>query len=252
MVGLAGRGLPAAPALDHARRRATVAAWPARADRCRVRLGMGSASTASAAAAEVVLKSAPERARTDFPHRLPGGEVEVVRQRLDADRGWPGASCRAGLGTDPLPQLLRAPGAARARPAPSGGGRLLLERRADPNAHYARRGPPPASSRRSTPPSPSRRRLPLGAPVAGGGRHPNDGSRCTTPAEQWTNDALDVLVAHGASHQELSYCLKHKIDFNHEPASAASSSTGPTPTCATPPPARPPCTGPSSAPTPRA
>src|SRR6185436_12328952 len=59
--------------------------------------------------------------------------------------------------------------------------------------------------------------LPLVRLLLEAGANPNDGQSMYHAAEQWTNDALDLLVAHGASHQELSYCLKHKIDFNHEP-----------------------------------
>jgi ankyrin repeat protein len=49
------------------------------------------------------------------------------------------------------------------------------------------------------------------------GASPDDNQSLYHAAEQWTNDALDLLVQHGVSRPWLSYCLFHKLDFCHEP-----------------------------------
>jgi len=175
-------------------------------------------STASAAAAEVVLKSAPERARTDFLTACLAGEVEVVRQRLDADPGL--ARCKLPpRDWEPILYLSYCVLLGQPERAPRllEVARLLLERRADPNAHYAGADPATGVFPALYAAIAVSKSLPLVRLLLEAGANPNDGQSMYHAAEQWTNDALDLLVAHGASHQELSYCLKHKIDFNHEP-----------------------------------
>lgn len=175
-------------------------------------------STASAAAAEELLKAAPERARTDFLTACLAGEVEVVRQRLDADPGL--ARCKLPpRDWEPLLYLSYCLLLGRADRAPRllDVARLLLERRADPNAHYAGADPGSGNFPALYAAIAVSRSLPLVRMLLEAGANPNDGQSIYHAAELWTNDALDLLVKHGASHQELSYCLLHKIDFNHEP-----------------------------------
>jgi ankyrin repeat protein len=180
--------------------------------------GWDRSSTASVAAAESLLSSAPERARTDFLTACLAGEVEVVRQRLDADPGL--ARCQLPpRDWEPLLYLsycvlLGEPGRAERLLDVA---RLLLERRADPNAHYAGDDPESGKFPALYAAIAVTNSLPLARLLLQAGADPNDGQSMYHAAEQWTNDAVDLLVQHGVSHRELSYCLFHKIDFNHEP-----------------------------------
>jgi ankyrin repeat protein len=175
-------------------------------------------SRASVAAAESILSSAPERARTDFLTACLAGEVEVVRQRLDADPGL--ARCKLPpRDWEPLLYLSYCVLVSEPRRAARllEVAKLLLERRADPNAHYAGESPESGIFPALYAALAVTRSLPLARLLLEAGANPNDGQSMYHAAEQWTNDAVDLLVQHGASLQELSYCLLHKIDFDHEP-----------------------------------
>jgi ankyrin repeat protein len=179
--------------------------------------GWDRTSTASAAAAEAVLTGAPERARTDFLTACLAGEVEVVRQRLDADPGL--ARCKLPpRDWEPLLYLSYCVLLAQPQRAPRllEVAKLLLDRRADPNAHYAADDPECGKFPALYAAIAVSRSLPLVRLLLEAGANPNDGQSMYHAAEQWTNDALDLLVQHGASAKEVSYCLLHKIDFAHE------------------------------------
>src|SRR4051812_47529874 len=175
-------------------------------------------STASVAAAEALLASAPERARTDFLTACLAGEVEVVRQRLDGDPGL--ARCKLPP-RDWEPLLYLSYSVLLTQPQRAErlleGARLLLERRADPNAHYAGDDPQSGVFPALYAAIAVSKSLPLARMLLEAGANPDDGQSMYHAAEFFTNDALDLLVQHGVSRKELSYCLLHKIDFDHEP-----------------------------------
>jgi ankyrin repeat protein len=175
-------------------------------------------SSASVAAAEAALASAPERARTDFLTACLAGEVEVVRRQLDADPGL-ARSKLPPRGWEPLLYLSYCVLLGRPERAPRllEVASLLLDRRADPDAHYAGEDPDTGVFPALYAAIAVSRSLPLARLLLEAGADPDDGQSMYHAAEAWTNDAVDLLVEHGASQQELSYCLLHKIDFNHEP-----------------------------------
>jgi ankyrin repeat protein len=94
--------------------------------------------------------------------------------------------------------------------------KLLLDRRADPNAHYAGDDPDSGIFPALYAAIAVSRSLPLARLLLEAGANPDDGQSMYHAAEAWTNDAVDLLVQHGVSKKELSYCLLHKIDFVHE------------------------------------
>jgi ankyrin repeat protein len=179
--------------------------------------GWDHSSGASVAAAEAALASAPERARTDFLTACLAGEVEVVRRQLDGDPGL--ARCRLPP-RDWEPLLYLAYSVLWNQPERGGRlletARLLLERGANPNAHYVSADDPTCRFPALYAAIAVSKSVPLARLLLEAKANPNDSQSLYHAAEHWDHAPLDLLVQHGASHQEISYCLFHKIDFAHE------------------------------------
>jgi ankyrin repeat protein len=182
--------------------------------------GWDAPSAASLERAEESLKADPELCRDEFVLACASGEVEVVRQCLEAD---PGLATRelGPRGWQPLVYVAYSVLAKRHDERAeriTQVGALLLERGASPNSAYL------GQVRGETEPHPFpvlfgcihvSDNLALAKLLLEAGADPNDQESLYHAVERFDVDALELLYAHGLKPEWLSYCMLHQIDLGY-------------------------------------
>lgn len=181
------------------------------------------ANRASPDLAEAMLAAAPPAlVAGDFVLACVTGDVDAVRAALAVEpararqacgpRGWEPLlyASYSVLAKTGLPRAARVVEVAQ----------LLLAAGGDPNAHYAVAKHPDHTFPALYAAIAVVDNLALARALLEAGANPNDTQSLYHAAERWDTDALDLLVAHDVSPTNLSYCLLHKIDFNHAPGIA--------------------------------
>lgn len=180
--------------------------------------GWDEPSTADAERAEAYLKAEPGLCGDDFVLACACGEIDMVRQRLDAD---------PGLVTRELPprgwqalvyvaySLLARRHDERAERITEVG-RLLLERGASANSGYSA----PGNGKSHSFPVlfgciHVSDNLSLAEKLLDAGADPNDDQSLYHAVERFSLDALELLYRYGLKPEWLSYCMLHQIDLGY-------------------------------------
>ena len=168
--------------------------------------------------AEAMLATAPPAlVAGDFVLACVTGDIDAVRAALAVDP----ARARQASGPRGWEPLLYVSYSVLAKTGLPRAGRvvevaqLLLATGGDPNAHYAAAAQPDHTFPALYAAIAVVDNLALARALLEAGANPNDTQSLYHAAERWDTDALDLLVAHHVSVANLSYCLLHKIDFNH-------------------------------------